>query len=98
MSNDVIGKCWNCSSQLSAADYGRENNCLKCGKPSRVCRNCRWYDPGVTDQCGEPTADPVMDKVRANYCDFFEPTLQPVGASDSSADDLRQAAEDLFKF
>ena len=41
---------------------------------------------------------PVMDKVRANFCDHFEPTHgNRVDAADS-ADALRQSAEDLFKF
>ena len=44
-------------------------------------------------------AEPVLDKQRANFCGFFEATGE-VGDNDggSSAEDLRKAAEELFKF
>jgi hypothetical protein len=40
-----------------------------------------------------------MDKQRANYCDYFEPTVDVggTGGADAAAD-LKKAAEDLFKF
>ncbi|AKH21125.1 hypothetical protein [Sedimenticola thiotaurini] len=96
MTTTVAGKCWQCGTELSKYDYGRETLCLKCGKPTRACRNCRWYDPAFTNQCREPQADKVLDKTRANYCDYFEATADPRSESDSGAD-YRQAAEALFK-
>jgi hypothetical protein len=43
-------------------------------------------------------AERVMDKTRANFCDYFEPTVTPLdGGGATSEDSLRQAAEDLFK-
>ena len=98
MQENIQGKCWSCGAELGAHDYGRENNCLQCSKPTRVCRNCRWYDPSATDQCLEPTAEPVMEKERPTYCEHFEPTDSPKGSGSESQDALRQAAEDLFKF
>ena len=97
MTSSVAGKCWHCGSELSVHEYGRETICLKCGKPTRVCRNCRWYDPAFTSQCREPQAEKVQDKTRANYCDFFEPTADLKGAGEAAGGDQRQAAEDLFK-
>ncbi|WP_275098864.1 hypothetical protein [Sedimenticola hydrogenitrophicus] len=97
MTTIIAGKCWQCGSELTAHEYGRETVCLKCGKPTRVCRNCRWYDPACTNQCREPLAEKVQDKTRANYCDYFEPSADP-RAGDAPGDaDHRQAAEDLFK-
>lgn len=97
MNNTVIGKCWHCGIELGAADYGRETHCLACGKATRVCRNCRWYDPGRANQCQEPMAEKVQDKERANYCEFFEPTTDITASGSPAASDHRQAAEDLFK-
>ena len=99
MSNEMLGKCWNCGAALVSLDFGRENSCLGCGKPTRVCRNCRWFAPGRPNDCEEPMAEEVMDKQRANFCGFFEAT-EDVAESDGkpSAEDLRKAAEDLFKF
>lgn len=33
---------------------------------------CRFYDPRLADACGEPVADPVADKARANFCGYFQ--------------------------
>ncbi|MFC1350463.1 MAG: hypothetical protein G8D60_14015 [gamma proteobacterium symbiont of Phacoides pectinatus] len=98
MRETIQGKCWNCGAGLGAHDYGRETNCLGCAKPTRVCRNCRWYDPAATDQCREPTAEPVMHKERPTYCEHFEPTDDPAQGAGDASDTLRQAAEDLFLF
>jgi hypothetical protein len=44
-------------------------------------------------------AERVVEKERANFCSFFEPTSErKAQGADAIADDLRQAAEDLFKF
>jgi hypothetical protein len=97
-SESIVGKCWHCGAELQNADYGRESNCRSCTKPTRVCRNCRWYAPDRANQCEEPMAEPVLDKIRANFCDYFEPTTAPDGNDGNNSDHaLRQAAEDLFK-
>jgi hypothetical protein len=98
MNDTIIGKCWQCGEGLQNIDYGRETNCRSCDKPTRVCRNCRWYAPSRPNQCEEPMADRVMEKEKANFCGYFEPTADPLGSEASeSKDSLRQAAEDLFK-
>jgi len=96
METEILGNCWHCGLELGKHDLGRETNCSRCGKPTRVCRNCRWYDTSRTNQCQEPVADPVMDKTRANYCEFFEAKSQR-GGDGGVEDTLRRAAEDLFK-
>jgi hypothetical protein len=43
-------------------------------------------------------AERVVDKLRANFCDYFEPGRPKASAAGAPAlDDLRRAAEDLFK-
>jgi hypothetical protein len=98
MGEEIIGKCWHCGRPLGKADFGRENGCLGCGKATRVCRNCRHYARGRPNDCEEPMAEQVMDKERANFCDYFDPTLEPAtGSVEASASDLREVAENLFK-
>ena len=95
---ETIGHCWHCRRPQTKADYGRETLCLGCGKPARVCRNCRHYAPGRPNDCLEPVAERVMDKTRANPCEFFEPHPDPSGdAGAPGADALRAAADALFR-
>lgn len=99
MSDAYIGKCWQCGQMLAQLDYGREVDCSICGKRTRVCRNCRFFAPGRPNDCQEPmVTERVVDKQRANFCEFFEPTLTPLTARPGLAPtDLAQAAEALFR-
>lgn len=97
MPEQAIGSCWSCGRELAAADYGRETNCLGCGRPTRCCRNCRWFDRSASNQCREPVADPVQEKERPNFCGWFEAASPEREAADD-AEALRKAAEDLFRF
>jgi len=95
MSLNAEGVCWSCGQHLTAGDYHREGECTQCRKQTHVCRNCRFFEPGRPNDCQEPIAEPVRDKDRANFCDYFEPStdsFQPGADSDA----LRKAAESLF--
>lgn len=51
---------------------GRRAECLACHAELHVCRMCRHYDVSKAKQCREPVAEPVRDKTRANFCDWFQ--------------------------
>lgn len=95
MPYNMQGTCWHCGYTLQTQDYGRQQNCPKCSKPTHVCRNCRFYQVSAPAQCTEPVADAVADKQRANFCGYFEATTVPVDTEQDQAK-LRQAADDLF--
>ncbi len=98
MNPESKGSCWECGATLGAADYGRESRCPECGKATHACRNCRFYAPSRPNACAEPVAERVMEKERANFCGYFEPTTgRGPAAEASSAEDLRSAADALFK-
>ena len=98
MNQDIIGRCWQCGRDLSKADYGREALCLGCGKATRVCRNCRHRAPGKPNDCREPMAEEVLNKERANFCEFFDPGDRHAGVpKTTSAAELLKRANDLFK-
>jgi hypothetical protein len=96
---DAQGNCWHCGRTLSGADYAREKRCPGCAKATHVCRNCQFYRPGRPNDCAEPIAERVVDKDRANFCDYFVPRAHaPRQALDvASTDELRRAAEALFR-
>lgn len=88
-------RCYQCKTELKEHDYGRQDSCPKCGFDTRVCKNCMYFDESRYNECKETIADRVVNKEKANYCDYFKPG-DPHSA-DSKADALRKAAEALFK-
>lgn len=51
---------------------GRNDTCPQCSRDLRVCLNCVRHDPRAAYECREPRADPVTDKDRANFCEWFD--------------------------
>jgi len=95
MSLNAEGVCWSCGAELAAVNYQREGECPQCRKQTHVCRNCRFYEPGRPNDCQEPIAEPVLNKDRANFCDYFDPS-SGVYRPGADPDDLRAAADSLF--
>jgi hypothetical protein len=64
----------------------------------RCCRQCRFYDTTLANQCREPQAERVSDKTAANFCDYFA-VGDPVAAAApaASATSPRDALERLFR-
>ncbi len=52
---------------------GRSARCRRCGADLRCCNNCRFCDASAYNECGEPSAERVVEKDRANFCDYFSP-------------------------
>lgn len=89
--------CHKCKQELEAErDYGRQDTCPKCGFATRVCMNCMYYDPSRYNECSEPVADRVVDKEKANFCDYFKPGAR-IQSGLSAQEQARKAAEALFK-
>jgi hypothetical protein len=90
--------CFRCRSELAAdgtRTVGRAAVCESCGAPVRVCRNCAFYAPGAYNDCREPSAERVVEKERANFCDFFQLGSAAAGAAKSGP--ARAALDALFR-
>ena len=92
-------RCWKCG--VSLADYSlplrRTEECRACRAELHNCRMCEFYDTSKAKHCRETIADEVKDKERANFCDYFRPTInayQP--GSVSAAERARLELEALF--
>ncbi|MBF0286092.1 MAG: hypothetical protein HQL51_16710 [Magnetococcales bacterium] len=96
MSGEKQGTCWSCGQVLERNDFNRRDYCPGCKRDLRCCKNCRFYDEFSYNECREPESERVTDKEKATYCDFFEPRYAP-GVRASTKDELRMAAESLFK-
>ncbi len=90
------GNCWNCGFTLTPFDYGRGDRCAQCGRDTRVCKGCEFYEKGIHNDCREPQAERVVDKEKSNFCDYFKPA-RSTGNGAPSRDALKAAAEALFK-
>jgi len=50
----------------------RASTCPSCSKELKICLNCRFYSPGAHWECLESIPEPVADKERSNFCDYFQ--------------------------
>jgi hypothetical protein len=94
--------CWYCGSPVSDEEpFGRSLRCPACGKDMRVCKHCRFFLPGSRGDCRETNSEPVKDKERANFCDWFsfDPKFRTAGATEAAkaASSAKTAFDDLFK-
>jgi hypothetical protein len=88
--------CWKCGASIAALllPLGRAETCPACRADLHVCRLCEFFDVRAADSCREPTADPVQNKERSNFCGYFKPRA---GAYHARSDaDARAALDALF--
>lgn len=67
--------CYRCDHSLEGLPLplGRRDECPGCLAELHACRMCRMYDPREPTGCTEEDALEVMEKERANFCDYFKP-------------------------
>ena len=75
----------------------KSSECPSCGKDVKVCKNCEFYSPGSKWDCRETVSEAVIDKERANFCDFFVAGNKISGGKmKDKADNARSAFDNLF--
>ncbi len=91
-------RCYACSA-VSEFDgvVPRRAECATCGAFLHCCRNCKFYDPSAYNECRESSAERVVDKEAANFCDFFAPAAGEAGDRASTGSAARGDLEKLFK-
>ena len=83
--------CSACSASVELeGPVGRSARCARCGSDLRCCLNCRFHDLASYNDCAEPSAERILEKDRANYCDYFSPR----GATDERAVTAQEPAQD----
>ena len=88
--------CAFCCKEIAQGKIHIRDECPACGRDLHICLNCEFYDAGAYRQCRESVREPVRDKERANYCDFFRATAKDAGHN-GSASEARSKLDDLFK-
>ncbi len=90
--------CFSCRKEIEFEDgtlISRGEECPHCYANIRSCRMCRFYSEKSYNECAEPSADRIIDKEKANFCDFYQLT-DSIRIDDASHTALN-AAEALFK-
>lgn len=94
-------RCHSCSKELELEDpVGRSARCAACGSELRCCLNCRFHDTSSYNDCSEPQAERVLEKDRANFCDYFSPAAIAAAAAAAQApagNDKLSELEKLFR-
>ncbi len=89
-----MAACFHCKKELDlSVRPGRGEACPLCGSDVKVCLNCRFYDRDSYNECRETAAERVVDKDRANFCDYFELG----GAKGGEKEDPFKGLKGLFK-
>ena len=91
-------ECVFCNKKIRIeGNVNRQDICPQCQKDLRCCKQCKFYDQSAYNECREVAAERIIDKERANFCDFFVIRGSKAGGSQSKAKEARQALEALFK-
>jgi hypothetical protein len=79
--------CFHCGRQIELKErVGFRDSCLACDRPIHACLNCDFYDPAYNNQCRENQAERIVDKDRANFCEYFAPRRSPARPVTPAAD------------
>lgn len=89
--------CYRCSKKLELKAQDKislREECPHCAADLHCCKMCIFFDQAHYNQCREPNAERIVDKEKANYCDYFA-----LGSSkdNSAKEDHLKLANSLFK-
>lgn len=91
-SKDPVNKCHKCGDTLKfEVKIGRRDMCPNCYAYLHCCKNCKFWDESVHNECKENRAEFIRDREEGNFCLYF--TFND--ASDESEDEAQKAKEKL---
>lgn len=72
-SRSIDMQCWKCGAELKhlLLPFSRYEECSVCKADLHACLACLHYAPNLSDACEEDRADFILDKDKANFCDYF---------------------------
>jgi len=102
MNNELPEKpipCYKCGTLLPyepRQKIMRGDECPKCSVSIRSCKFCLHFEPSAYNQCREMIAERVLDKDKANFCNYFVFDLNSSN-SDKKLEEQVNSANSLFK-
>lgn len=91
--------CPACQTEIPLAageSVGFRDVCDRCRADLHVCLNCEHYDTTAYNECHESSSERILDKDRANRCEYFRPAQRAQEAA-GGRDDALADLERLFK-
>jgi len=69
-------RCYRCGESLQdlSPPLARLDICPACSVELHVCRMCAYFLATAPDACTEDDAEPVVEKTRSNFCEYFSPS------------------------
>ena len=94
----TMSNCHACGFQFDdGMKVFRSSECPSCGRDIKVCLNCKFYSPGSNMDCREDISEAVIDKDKANFCDYFKLGDGTSGGTvQKKADKARSEFDSLF--
>lgn len=92
-------ECPACRSEIALAageSIGFRDACDRCQADLHVCLACEFHDPSSYNECRESNAERILDRERANRCEYFRPR-QGSGVGESVRSSAITDLESLFK-
>lgn len=90
--------CYSCSKDTGlegGAKILKSEECPYCYASIHCCRMCRFYDDKVYNNCKESQAERILEKEKANYCEYF--VLVGGKSEQEKQDEFLSNANSLFK-
>ena len=86
--------CWFCSVLLELPDgpVSFKALCEACGSWLHVCKGCKYYQPGLSNDCKIPDTPCIRDRESANFCEEF----RMKGYGSQQKKDPEEAIKELF--
>ncbi|MBF0491568.1 MAG: hypothetical protein HQM15_02160 [Deltaproteobacteria bacterium] len=95
----MANACYSCGNllQLKEQKISRQAVCEHCDVDLHCCLNCNFYETSAYNECHEMSAERVLDKKKANFCDWFELGSQRNEKKLNEKEEALEALKSLFK-
>lgn len=86
-SRSITIQCWKCGTTLRnlLLPFSRYEECSTCKADLHACISCKNYAANLSDSCREDRAEFVLDKDKANFCDYFKVNPKAYSKKDDAA-------------
>jgi hypothetical protein len=99
----VANYCYKCRNELEfivkvGIKVGRLDTCPHCAANLHCCKNCRFHDARLHNECQITAADFVRDREEPNFCNNFQiADLDQAPKKGENVEDAKAKLNALFK-